>query len=732
MSTRPDQSLSSYYGGYYYSSLGDDYISVNTDLACQGIEEAKQSKCNSTAYIGTTCALKVDQNHTVVTSLAGSVQYSAEQTFLCKNETDFQFCPLGKFCPSQYVLHNCPVGSFCYTGSSKPSKCLFGSTTCPATGMGEIDNTSAYFSTVFLIFTCLFVYRYISKKLIFWDELRYGKENKMQSNKGRQKIDEMSKYSRSLAFLNLKRTTDETNRISANSSEGANAAEAAAGAKPRLSAVPPPNPTPSSSGKLKKIIRSKKFKDYVSNQKLLSQTFTTDLYGDFSFREVAKPLTISFNNLNLNLKHSGAPILQKVFGTFRPFNITALMGSSGAGKTTLLSLLRGQAHFATTSGDIFVNGSAVESLIPYQSKMAFVPQDDIVYDELSVKDNILYSAMLFNKRGYKTEAECLPMVIYVMNLVGLTFIAHSVVGSAENKGISGGQKKRVSVAMELIKEPDFFLLDEPTSGLDSATSISLLHSLHHISANGVNVVATLHQPRKEILDMINSICLLAPGGRVIFFGAPFELHLRFSKLGYEVPGDANIADFAMDCIAGFNRPRWMDGDSSGSAFNAAEAVRKMYEYYDEADYPKFKQQLDVILETADGTVTFADTSGQRQPSIRDIALTLGLIPYLDKKAGEFHDGRFITTLYVAYRRQVKSTHRTFGGIIFTCFILMIMGALISKVFGKMQLDADVTANSSVTGTFIQQTISAQVHLIHITLSLPANRTLISLISLFHI
>ena len=87
------------------------------------------------------------------------------------------------------------------------------------------------------------------------------------------------------------------------------------------------------------------------------------------------------------------------------------------------------------------------------------------------------------------------MVHYCMELLGLSFIKHSVVGSPEQKGISGGQKKRVSIGMELIKEPSLFFLDEPTSGLDSASSISLMNSLNKIAMSGVNIVCTLHQPR---------------------------------------------------------------------------------------------------------------------------------------------------------------------------------------------------------------------------------------------
>jgi ABC-type multidrug transport system ATPase subunit len=218
---------------------------------------------------------------------------------------------------------------------------------------------------------------------------------------------------------------------------------------------------------------------------------------------------LAFSDLTLWLKHgSKKTLLRDVFGVIKPGQVTALMGPSGAGKTTLLSLLRGESHFAETSGFIYVNKRRVKSLAEFRHEMSFVPQDDIMYDDLTVEDNILYAAVLFNRRGMRTPKEVMPMVLYAEELLGIEFIRNSIVGSPEIKGISGGQKKRVSLAMEMMKEPSLFFLDEPTSGLDSATSISVLSALHRLSARGVNIVATLHQPRIEILNLVQTLILL--------------------------------------------------------------------------------------------------------------------------------------------------------------------------------------------------------------------------------
>jgi ABC-type multidrug transport system ATPase subunit len=124
----------------------------------------------------------------------------------------------------------------------------------------------------------------------------------------------------------------------------------------------------------------------------------------------------------------------------------------------LLNLLRDQTPYAYTTGSIRINGRE-ESLGSFRSEMAFVPQDDIMYDDLTVEENVLYAAVLFNKRNFSTKEQVLLLVEHVLDLVGLGFIRYSVVGSPDKRGISGGQKKRVSVAMELTKESSLFFLD---------------------------------------------------------------------------------------------------------------------------------------------------------------------------------------------------------------------------------------------------------------------------------
>ena len=138
----------------------------------------------------------------------------------------------------------------------------------------------------------------------------------------------------------------------------------------------------------------------------------------------------------------------------------------------MLNLLRDQTPYAYTTGSIRINGRE-ESLGSFRSEMAFVPQDDIMYEDLTVEENVLYAAVLFNKRNFNTKEQVLLLVEHVLDLVGLDMARYAVVGS-DKRGISGGQKKRVSVAMELIKESSLFFLDGSCSTYVNTMSATIM------------------------------------------------------------------------------------------------------------------------------------------------------------------------------------------------------------------------------------------------------------------
>lgn len=273
--------------------------------------------------------------------------------------------------------------------------------------------------------------------------------------------------------------------------------------------------------------------------------------SEFRFNTIVDRIDVDFNGLNLTLKSTNKKVLRNLCGSLKAGHITAIIGPSGAGKTSLLSLLRGQSYYAKIGGVLRVNRVPVTSLQSFRDRVAYVPQEDILYDDLTVEENVLYSALLFNRRGLTRTADLYPLVNHALEMLGIKFICNSVVGNIDKKGISGGQRRRVSVAMEMMKEADMFLLDEPTSGLDSGTSISLMNCLHSLSSLGTNIVATLHQPRNEIFNLVDHLILLAPGGRIAYTGDPATLTSHFHSLSFSCPLKTNIADFVMDVMSGF-------------------------------------------------------------------------------------------------------------------------------------------------------------------------------------
>lgn len=228
---------------------------------------------------------------------------------------------------------------------------------------------------------------------------------------------------------------------------------------------------------------------------------------------------------------------------------TALMGSSGCGKTSLLTVLAGReppnAHY---SGSLRING-AEEHPSTYATAMGYVPQDDIVRDSLTVFENLWFAATLRLPLG-TTEERRAELVAAVVALLGLDGVLHARVGSAEKRGVSGGQRKRVNIGIELVADPLALFLDEPTSGLDASTAFSVMSALHAMSRRGRTVVTTLHSPRFASMALVDKLILLTPTGRVAYAGPATKLVPFFGAVGLEPPLHENPLDYALDVLTG--------------------------------------------------------------------------------------------------------------------------------------------------------------------------------------
>ncbi|KAJ7563432.1 hypothetical protein O6H91_03G109900 [Diphasiastrum complanatum] len=260
------------------------------------------------------------------------------------------------------------------------------------------------------------------------------------------------------------------------------------------------------------------------------------------------PIELVFEDLTMTLKKSRKKILCNVTGKLSPGNITAIMGPSGAGKTTFLNAVAGKTTQSHTSGRVYINGKE-GSIQSYRKIIGFVPQDDIVHGSLTVEENLWFSAK-YRLPVDMPKRERVLVVERIIATLGLGPIRDSLVGTIEKRGISGGQRKRVNVALEMVMEPSLLILDEPTSGLDSTSSRLVLQALRREAAVGVNVVVVLHQPSYGLFRMFDNVMLLAKGGRTVYLGPVTEVDGYFKSLGYPVPDRVNPPDHFMDVLEG--------------------------------------------------------------------------------------------------------------------------------------------------------------------------------------
>ncbi|MEN3039942.1 MAG: ATP-binding cassette domain-containing protein [Bacteroidia bacterium] len=204
--------------------------------------------------------------------------------------------------------------------------------------------------------------------------------------------------------------------------------------------------------------------------------------------------------------------------------LVGIMGPSGAGKSTLLRILSGQQ--APTSGKVYLNGKNIHTeQKAIQGLLGFVPQDDLLIEELSVWENVYYAARL----AYQSDAEARKATEKTLKQLGLSSIAHLPVGSPLNPVISGGQRKRVNIALELVRGPLVLFIDEPTSGLSSSDAVQVVEILQALARDGRIIFFTLHQPSSDIYKKLDHLLFLDEGGYAIFWGSPIAALQHFRR-----------------------------------------------------------------------------------------------------------------------------------------------------------------------------------------------------------
>ncbi|KAM0820689.1 hypothetical protein AB5N19_06509 [Seiridium cardinale] len=254
--------------------------------------------------------------------------------------------------------------------------------------------------------------------------------------------------------------------------------------------------------------------------------------------------SFGFEQLSLVLGN-GKTLVAPQSGSIRQGSVWCVMGPSGVGKTSFVNLFMGRT--GRTTGHLYVNGVSSQ-MTKFRKLIGYVPQDYVLVPECTVRENIMHSAMIRLPRTWN-DAQRTELVDTLLSCLNLTEVQHNIVGDEVVSYISGGQRKRISIGIELAAAPMAIVLYEPTSGLDATASLSIIRLLQNLSQQGVTVISILQQPRPEILDRIDGITLLGHGYQ-IYHDRMSSLAEYFHTLGFDILSGTNIADAAMDIMSG--------------------------------------------------------------------------------------------------------------------------------------------------------------------------------------
>jgi ABC transport system ATP-binding/permease protein len=268
--------------------------------------------------------------------------------------------------------------------------------------------------------------------------------------------------------------------------------------------------------------------------------------GELAQREYHGNLTIEAMDVVVTAA-SGKRLVEPVSMTIFPSELVALMGPAGAGKTTLLKALNG--YTKPSEGRVLFNGDSLYDYYDrFRQQMGYVPQDDIVHAQLTVKEALYFSARL---RTDLSDAEIEGRTEKVLRQLQMWEKRNDIIGSPERKVLSGGQRKRVNIALELINDTPVLFLDEPTSGLSSYDAESVIELLKELSTQGKTIITTIHQPSMKIYQMFDDLIMVnrapsEPCGTMVYFGPAYPDSIQFLN---DIPaGSAPTADLSPEML----------------------------------------------------------------------------------------------------------------------------------------------------------------------------------------
>lgn len=239
-------------------------------------------------------------------------------------------------------------------------------------------------------------------------------------------------------------------------------------------------------------------------------------------------------------------ILNGITGMVCPGEILAVLGPSGSGKSTLLNALAGRLHGNGITGTVLANNRKFTKQI--LRRTGFVSQDDLLYPQLTVRETLIFCSLLRLPNSLSKQ-EKISIADSVISELGLAKCENTIIGNSFIRGVSGGERKRVTIGHEMLINPSLLILDEPTSGLDSTAAFRLVRTLGSLAKKGKTIVTSVHQPSSRVYQMFDSVVVLSEG-RCIYFGKGNEAMSYFESIGFCPCFPMNPADFLLDLANG--------------------------------------------------------------------------------------------------------------------------------------------------------------------------------------
>ncbi|KAE9607131.1 putative lipopolysaccharide-transporting ATPase [Lupinus albus] len=352
-------------------------------------------------------------------------------------------------------------------------------------------------------------------------------------------------------------------------------------------------------------------------------------------------------------------ILEGLTGYAKPGQLLAIMGPSGCGKSTLLDALAGRlGSNIRQTGEILINGH--KQALAYGTS-AYVTQDDILLTSLTVREAVHYSAQL-QLPASMSKGEKKERADFIIREMGLQETINTRIGGWGCKGISGGQKRRVSICIEILTQPRLLFLDEPTSGLDSAASYYVMRTIATLQKKDNiqrTVIASIHQPSTEVFQLFSNLCLLS-SGTVVYFGPASAASEFFTSNGFPCPPLQNPSDHLLKVI-NKDFDQGTDMDMNGTVtIPAEEAIRILVESYKSSEWNQEVQKEIVIL----------SEKGTRS---------------IEKKRGH---GSFLNQCFVLTKRSFVNMYRDLGYYWLRLVIYVALAISLATVFYDMNKSKD--------------------------------------------